>query len=44
MHAAWLEAGIYFPPSAFEVAFLCSAHTPADLDHLVTVAERALDA
>ncbi|MES2640151.1 MAG: glutamate-1-semialdehyde 2,1-aminomutase [Myxococcota bacterium] len=44
MHAAWLAAGIYFPPSAFEVAFLCSAHTTSDLDHLVEVAERALGA
>ncbi|MFN7143866.1 MAG: glutamate-1-semialdehyde 2,1-aminomutase [Myxococcota bacterium] len=42
MHAAWLDAGIYFPPSAFEVGFLCSAHTTADLDRLVDVAERAL--
>jgi len=41
LHAAWLEAGIYFPPSAFEVAFLCAAHTTADLDRLVEVAERA---
>jgi glutamate-1-semialdehyde 2,1-aminomutase len=44
MHTAWLEAGIYFPPSAFEVAFLCSAHTTSDLDRLVEVAERAFDA
>ncbi|MDP2308451.1 MAG: glutamate-1-semialdehyde 2,1-aminomutase [Pseudomonadota bacterium] len=44
MHAAWLEAGVYFPPSAFEVGFLCSAHTTADLDHLVEVGERAFGA
>ncbi|MFZ5475996.1 MAG: aspartate aminotransferase family protein [Myxococcota bacterium] len=42
MHAAWLEAGIYFPPSAFEVGFLSSAHTAGDLDRLVEVAERVL--
>lgn len=44
MHAAWLEEGIYFPPSAFEVGFLCGAHTPEQLDRLVAVAERARDA
>ena len=44
LHAAWLEEGIYFPPSAFEVGFLCGAHTTAHLDHLVEVAERAFDA
>ena len=42
LHAAWLEAGIYFPPSAFEVAFLSAAHQPEHLDLLVAVAERNL--
>jgi glutamate-1-semialdehyde 2,1-aminomutase len=42
MHAAWLDAGIYFPPSAFEVGFLSAAHTTAHLDQLVEVADRAL--
>jgi len=28
---ALLAAGIYFPPGPFEVAFLCAAHTEADL-------------
>ena len=42
LHAAWLEAGIYFPPSAFEVAFLNAAHQPEHLDLLVSVAERSL--
>jgi len=41
---AWLAEGIYFPPSAFEVAFLCAAHTTEDIDHLVAVARRALGA
>lgn len=36
---AWLAAGIYFPPSAFEVGFLCAAHTPAHLDRLLEVAD-----
>jgi glutamate-1-semialdehyde 2,1-aminomutase len=26
-YAGWLERGIYLPPSAYEVGFLCSAHT-----------------
>ncbi len=38
----WLADGIYFPPSAFEVGFLCAAHTTADLDHLVNRAEATL--
>ena len=42
LHAAWLDAGIYFPPSAFEVGFLCSAHTPAHLARLLEVAARVL--
>jgi glutamate-1-semialdehyde 2,1-aminomutase len=41
MHARWLEAGVYFPPSAFEVGFLSAAHTLEDLDLLVTVANAA---
>ena len=39
---AWLADGIYFPPSAFEVGFLCAAHTTDDLDHLVNRAEATL--
>lgn len=31
---AWLGNGVYFPPSAFEVGFLCGAHTFADVDRL----------
>ena len=31
----WLDAGIYFPPSAYEVGFLSSAHTPEHLARLV---------
>lgn len=43
MYAAWLEAGIYMPPSAFEVGFFCAAHTTADLDRLVSVGARAFE-
>ncbi len=42
LHAAWLDAGIYFPPSAFEVGFLCSAHTEAHLTQLLEVADRVI--
>ncbi len=39
LHATWLERGVYFPPSAYEVGFLSAAHRPAHLDQLVSVAE-----
>lgn len=32
---ALLERGVYLAPSGFEVGFLSSAHTDADLDHVV---------
>ena len=31
----WLDAGIYLPPSAYEVGFLSSAHEPAQLARMV---------
>lgn len=37
MFAKALDNGIYLPPSAFEVGFLCAAHTIADIDRLVDV-------
>jgi glutamate-1-semialdehyde 2,1-aminomutase len=39
-----LQAGIYFPPSQFEVCFLSGAHNQDDLDKTVTAAARALHA
>lgn len=42
MHAAWLEAGIYFPPSAFEVAFLSAAHTVAQVEQLLEIANQVV--
>lgn len=39
LHEAWLEGGVYFPPSAYEVGFLSAAHTEAHLERLVRVAE-----
>lgn len=34
-YAGLLEAGLYLPPSAYEVGFLSAAHTPAHVDALV---------
>jgi glutamate-1-semialdehyde 2,1-aminomutase len=31
-YRGWLERGVYLPPSAYEVSFLCSAHTEEHLD------------
>jgi glutamate-1-semialdehyde 2,1-aminomutase len=38
LHAAWLEAGVFWPPSQFEAAFLSTAHTEQDVDLVVDVA------
>ncbi|MBV8194195.1 MAG: glutamate-1-semialdehyde 2,1-aminomutase, partial [Candidatus Dormibacteraeota bacterium] len=35
LHARWLAAGILWPPSQFESAFLSAAHTDADIDRTV---------
>ena len=43
-HAALLEAGVYFPPSQFEAAFLSLAHTDDDVDRTVAAVTRALRA
>jgi len=43
-HAALLEAGIYFPPSQFEAAFLSVAHTNDDIDRTVAAVATALRA
>ncbi len=34
-YGGWLEAGIYLPPSAYEVGFLSAAHSPNDVERLV---------
>ncbi len=39
---ACLERGVYFAPSQFEAGFLCTAHSPADLDAAAVVMETAL--
>ncbi|MFZ0920788.1 MAG: glutamate-1-semialdehyde 2,1-aminomutase [Candidatus Dormiibacterota bacterium] len=42
LHAAWLEAGVLWPPSQFETAFLSTAHTDEDVDRTVESFARAL--
>lgn len=37
LHRAWLGAGVLWPPSQFECAFLSTAHLPADVDRVVSV-------
>jgi glutamate-1-semialdehyde 2,1-aminomutase len=37
-----LAQGIYLPPSQFEAAFLCTAHTREDIDQIVEAAGRVL--
>jgi len=41
LHKSLLERGIYLAPSAYEVAFLSTAHTRADVDRLVDGLVRA---
>jgi glutamate-1-semialdehyde 2,1-aminomutase len=36
VHQAWLEAGVLWPPSQFEAAFISTAHAEADIDRAVT--------
>jgi glutamate-1-semialdehyde 2,1-aminomutase len=39
LHGRLLDRGVYLAPSAFEVGFLCDAHTTADLDLLASSLE-----
>jgi glutamate-1-semialdehyde 2,1-aminomutase len=39
---ALLDAGVYFPPSQFEAAFVSAAHSEADIDETVSAVEAAL--
>ncbi len=41
-YRACFEGGVFFAPSAFEAGFLSTAHTDADIDETVSVADRAL--
>ncbi len=38
-----LESGVYLAPSAFEAAFVSTAHTEADVDYTIEAAARALE-
>ncbi len=42
LHADWLEAGILWPPSQFETAFLSTSHTDEDVDRTVESFARTL--
>jgi glutamate-1-semialdehyde 2,1-aminomutase len=42
VHAAWLDAGVLWPPSQFEAAFLSTAHSDADVDRVVDAFAAAL--
>ncbi len=43
MHRSLLNQGIYFGPSGYEVGFISSAHTPADLNQTIEAIQIALD-
>ena len=38
-----MESGVYLAPSAFEAAFVSTAHTEADVDYTIAAAARALE-
>ena len=42
-HRAALSRGVFLPPSAFEAAFVSSAHSEADIDLTITQLDAALD-
>jgi glutamate-1-semialdehyde 2,1-aminomutase len=42
-HRAALARGVFLPPSAFEAAFVSSAHSDADIDFSITQLDAALD-
>jgi glutamate-1-semialdehyde 2,1-aminomutase len=42
LHADWLDAGILWPPSQFETAFLSTSHTDEDVDRTVESFARTL--
>jgi glutamate-1-semialdehyde 2,1-aminomutase len=42
LHRAWRDAGVLWPPSQFEAAFLSTAHRAADIDRAISVFASAL--
>ena len=41
-HRAWLQGGVFWPPSQFESAFLSTAHGDAEVDRVVEDFAQAL--
>ena len=41
-HRAMLESGVWLPPSQFEAAFVSTAHTALDVEHILEAARAAL--
>jgi glutamate-1-semialdehyde 2,1-aminomutase len=44
LHAGWLDAGVLWPPSQFETAFLSTSHTDEDVERTVESFARSLSA
>jgi len=42
LHRAWLDGGVFWPPSQFEAAFLSTAHKGEDVDRVIDVAAHSL--
>ena len=40
---ALVDAGLYLPPSAYELVFLCTAHTPGQVGDMVRQVARAAE-
>ncbi len=43
VHWALLRGGVFWPPSQFEAAFLCAAHTQAQIDQVVALFGEGLE-
>ncbi len=41
-HRSMLEAGVWLPPSQFEAAFVSTAHTALDVEHILEAARTAI--
>jgi len=41
-HRSMLESGVWLPPSQFEAAFVSTAHTALDVEHILEAAKKAL--
>ncbi|HEX3606058.1 MAG TPA: glutamate-1-semialdehyde 2,1-aminomutase [Candidatus Dormibacteraeota bacterium] len=44
VHAAWLEGGVFWPPSQYEAGFLSTAHGEAEVDRAAEIFAAALTA